>query len=127
MRENDNIIGWFEIPVSNFERAQNFYEKVFELKLKIQEVGNAIFGLFPGEMRQNIVTGALVKGKAYKPSGDGILIYFDCNPDLRENLDRVERFGGEIIQTKTRISPEIGYMAQCFDSEGNRFAMHSRK
>ena len=32
----------------------------------------------------------------------------------------------EMDRAKTQISPDIGYMAVCLDTEGNRFALHSR-
>ena len=34
MREN--LVGWFEIPVTDMERAANFYNSVFDLKIEGQ-------------------------------------------------------------------------------------------
>jgi len=42
-------------------------------------------------------------------------------------LDRIEKAGGKIIQPKTQISPEYGYMGVFLDTEGNRIALHSQK
>jgi predicted enzyme related to lactoylglutathione lyase len=53
-------------------------------------------------------------------------VYFSCD-DVQEKLDRVEAAGGGIIQPKTQITEDIGYMGLFRDSEGNRIALHSRK
>ena len=39
----------------------------------------------------------------------------------------VEKAGGNILQGKTLIAEDYGYMAIILDSEGNRIALHSRK
>ena len=41
-------------------------------------------------------------------------------------MNRVEAAGGKIVQPKTQISPDIGFMALFIDCEGNRIALHSR-
>jgi uncharacterized protein len=38
----------------------------------------------------------------------------------------VEPAGGQVIQPKTLITEDIGYMALLIDSEGNRVALHSQ-
>lgn len=40
---------WIEIPVSNFERAVEFYENVFETKLEIRGILNSQLALFDKE------------------------------------------------------------------------------
>jgi predicted enzyme related to lactoylglutathione lyase len=34
-----NRTSWFEIPVLNFDRAKNFYEKLFEIKIEALDFG----------------------------------------------------------------------------------------
>ena len=64
---------------------------------------------------------------AYKPSTDGVLVYFTAHSgDLANELSRVENAGGKVLQGKKQISEEYGYMALITDSEGNRVALHSR-
>ena len=64
----------------------------------------------------------------YKTSADGVLVYLTANSgDLANELTRVEDAGGKILQDKTQISEEHGFMAILIDSEGNRVALHSRK
>jgi predicted enzyme related to lactoylglutathione lyase len=47
--------------------------------------------------------------------------------DLDNELSRVEAAGGRVLQKKTLITKEIGYMAVLLDTEGNRVALHSRR
>jgi uncharacterized protein len=42
-----NIVGWFEIPVSDMNRAIRFYETVFNLKLDHQLLGPLEMAWFP--------------------------------------------------------------------------------
>lgn len=80
--------------------------------------------MFPVE--EGGVGGALCEHKEYyKPSKDGTLVYISANPDLQVVLDKVERNRGKVLQKKTIITDEYGYMAIIEDTEGNRIALHS--
>lgn len=121
-----HAISWFEIPATDLARAQAFYETVFGIKMTALDLPNIRMRMFPIEDRMG-VGGALVdSGGFHKPSGtDGPLIYLNANPDVQTVLDKVEAAGGKILLGKTEISPEYGYMAVLFDTEGNRIALHS--
>ncbi len=125
----NNAVGWFEIPVTNMERAISFYEKVFDLKLERHKMGPLEMAWFPWVEEKPGSAGTLVYSpEYYKPSVDGVLIYLTAHSgDLNTELKRVEAVGGKILQSKTEISAEYGYMALIIDSEGNRVALHSRK
>lgn len=120
-----NMLNWFEIAVSDFDRAKKFYETIFACTIHAQDFGGVKMGFLP--MDEGKVSGALCAGPDYKPSMDGTLIYLNGNPDLTEVLNRVEGAGGKILQAKTQITPEYGYMALFVDSEGNRMALHSNQ
>ncbi len=128
MREN-NVVGWFEIPVSDIDRAIRFYETVFDVKLERNQMGPFDMAWFPFKEDGLGAPGSLVCYKdSYKPSPDGVLIYFTAHSgDLTNELDKVEEMGGVILQDKTLINEETGYMAIFLDTEGNRIAIHSRK
>jgi predicted enzyme related to lactoylglutathione lyase len=123
-----NVIGWVEIPVTDMDRAKGFYEAVFAFEIQVHPMGELIMGWFPFEQGKEGASGSLVKhGDFYRPSDThGSVVYFSST-DVQNELDRVEAAGGSIIQPKTLISEEIGYMALFRDSEGNRIALHSRK
>ena len=123
-----NVVGWFEIPVTDMERAIAFYEAVFEVKLDHRQMGPVDMAMFPGVEGKIGSGGSLVYSKGnYAPSKDGILIYFTAfSGDLTLELGRVEKAGGKILLPKTQISPEVGYMGLAMDTEGNRIAFHHR-
>lgn len=121
-----NLVGWFEIPVTDMERAKRFYETVFNTTIQVQDFQGTIMGWFPFDETKEGISGSLVKQADYVPSKtDGVVIYFSST-DVAKELERIENAGGIILQPKTQISEEIGFMALFLDSEGNRIALHSR-
>ena len=128
MDTTTNAINWFEIPVTDMQRAKHFYQVVFGIhmeEMNMPDMGMEMAG-FPYETNSGKATGALVKSDYHRPSKDGVVIYLNANPDMKEILQRMEDEHGEVIMPKTQISPEIGYMAFFIDSEGNRIALHSQ-
>ena len=124
-----NVVGWFEIPVSDMERARKFYETVFGIVIHLEKFGATEMGWFPfsEDPEARGASGSLVcNSKHYRPSADGTLIYFSSS-EIDEELGRVEGAGGKVLQRKTLIREDIGYMALFLDSEGNRIALHSRR
>jgi predicted enzyme related to lactoylglutathione lyase len=127
METNANALNWFEIPVADIERAQEFYEGIFDMDMApLQEMAGMKMVGFPIDMESGKVSGGLVESENHTPSEDGAVIYLNANPDLSMILDRVEDFDGEVVLPKTQISPEYGYMAFFIDSEGNRVGLHSQ-
>lgn len=119
------MVGWFEIPVTDMERAKAFYEKVFDVAISVHDLGGLQMGWFPSAPDKKGASGSLVQHGMYKPSAtDGPLIYFTC-PDLAVELGRVIEAQGEILQPKTEIGGGHGFMALVKDTEGNRIALHS--
>lgn len=121
-----NAISWFEIPSTDLDRAQKFYETIFDLKLIAMDLQNIKMRMFPLDDMMG-VGGAVVHSDGFhKPSAtDGPLIYLNGNPDVQNILDKVTTAGGQIIVPKTEISPEYGFMAVFIDTEGNRIGLHS--
>ena len=122
-----NAISWFEIPASDLNRAQKFYEKIFNIRMNTMDLPQIQMRMFPLDDMMNGVGGAVVKSDGFhNPSAsEGPLIYLNGNPDVQAILDRTEAAGGKIIVPKTEISPEYGHMAVFIDTEGNRVALHS--
>ncbi|MBC7535539.1 MAG: VOC family protein [Ferruginibacter sp.] len=123
----NNAISWFEIPALNLERAQKFYETIFNISLISMDLPNIKMRMFPIDDMITGVGGAIVDSAGFhKPSAtDGPLIYLNANPDVQAVLDKVKDAGGIVLVPKTEISPDYGYMAVLIDSEGNRIALHS--
>jgi len=128
MEQNTNVLNWFEIPVSDFNRAKKFYETIFDIQMQDMPMGDIEMSFFPYNPGSGKLSGAICKGEMYKPgSNGGPLIYFNGNPDLQAALSKVESAGGKVLMPKTEITPEIGYFAIFMDSEGNTVALHSQK
>ena len=118
-------ISWFEIPTNDLARAQKFYETILGLELIPMDMPGIQMRMFPVP-DQTYISGALTYAPDfYQPQSNGTLVYLNANPDVQHILDRVEAAGGKIIVPKTEISPDIGFMAVIYDTEGNRVAFHS--
>jgi uncharacterized protein len=122
----DNAISWFEIPATDIERAQKFYETIFQITMQNMDFPGVKMRAFPLDNPMEGVGGTIIDtGGFHKPSlTDGPLIYLNGNPDLQIILDRVEAAGGKVTIPKREISPEYGYMGMFEDTEGNRIALH---
>jgi len=121
------MVTWFEIPVSDMDRAKIFYENVFKIEINVQDFGGTLMGWFPFSEGGAGASGSLIKNDAYQASEtQGALIYFGSQ-DVSNEIDRVEAAGGKVLKGKTQISPEVGFMGVFIDSEGNRIALHSRQ
>ena len=122
-----NAISWFEIPTTDIDRAQKFYESIFEIIMIPLDMSEIKMRIFPLEDMITGIGGALCdSGGFHSPSEiKGPLLYLNANPDLQIVLDRVSKASGKILVPKTKISPEHGYMAVLIDSEGNRIGLHS--
>ncbi len=123
-----NMVGWFEIPVKDMDRAKKFYDAVFEINIEIHPMKELVMGWFPYADQKPGAAGSLVKNEDwYKPSAShGPLIYFSSK-DVQIALDRVAAAGGKVVQPKTLITDDVGYMGVFTDTEGNRIALHSRQ
>ena len=123
---NTNPVGWFEIYVQDMERAKNFYESVFQVKL---ERLNSPEGMtielwsFPMNKDQMGATGALVKMEDGPSGGNCVLVYFTC-ADCAVEAARAASSGGKIVREKMSIG-EYGFIALIQDTEGNMIGLHS--
>ena len=124
-----NVVVWFEIPTLNLDRAQKFYEEVLVLKLERLTMGPLEMAWFPWIEDAVGSPGSLVYQEGFfKPSADGVQIYFTSpSGDVANELARVEKAGGKLLRPKTLISEDVGYYGLLLDTEGNRIAIHSRQ
>jgi uncharacterized protein len=123
-----NALNWFEIPVTDFERARRFYESIFDFQMPESQMGPARMGFFLYDFQAGKVGGAIVHNPDfYTPNSNGSLIYLNCQPDLQMVLDRVQPAGGNVIKQKQKVSEDqhLGFWALITDTEGNRVALHS--
>ena len=126
----NNVINWFEIYTSDFERAKKFYTTVFQVQLTDLPMGSENhpdmkYATFPGNPNGFGASGALVKMDVVTPGNGGTLVYF-YTEEINKELGRVEAAGGKIIRPKVSIG-ENGFIALVEDTEGNMIGMHSMK
>lgn len=121
-----NAANWFEIPVKDYERAKKFYSTVFGQDIQDYHMPEKQmkYGIFPYDMENNGVGGAIVEMEGMNPSADGSTVYLNGGEDLNVALGKVEAAGGSIFMPKMDID-ENGFIAQFIDTEGNRVALHS--
>ncbi len=127
MTAQENSLNWFEISVADIHRAKRFYESVFGITMEQQSMMGMEMAFFPSEPGNGKASGGLVQGPMHKPSGDGVKLYLNANPDLSVALGKVEKAGGKVAMPKTKINDDIGFMAFFSDTEGNTIALHSQK
>ena len=117
----NNIGTYFEIPVSNLERAMKFYSEVFEVEFSRDNIHGNEMAFFPFFDSGEGITGALCQGEIYKPSTEGSLIYFSTT-SIENHMNKAIELGGEQLFEKTLV-PDLGYSAEFKDCEGNRIAL----
>ncbi|MGA7932108.1 MAG: VOC family protein, partial [Kovacikia sp.] len=112
-----NPIIWCEIYVQDMDRAKQFYESVFQVKLEKLESPGMEMWAFPMTMEGVGASGALVKMDGVKPGGSGTIAYFHCD-EVAVESERVVQAGGQIHTPKMSIG-QFGFMALAIDTEGN--------
>ncbi len=116
-----SAVNWFDIPVTNMNRAKTFYSALLASELTIVEDEQGTMATLP---YQNGVGGALMQGDDYTPSRQGSIIYLNGGDDLSVSLGKVEAAGGKVLTDKMSIG-ENGFIAFFLDTEGNRVGLHS--
>jgi uncharacterized protein len=120
-----HAVSWFEIPVTDFDRAKTFYEKVLGSTIEPMPMGPFTMGMLSSD--PNAIGGAIVQGDGCSPSQSGTLVYLNGGDDLAPMLARVEQAGGSVLVPKTEIGGDFGFFAHFVDTEGNKVGLHSMK
>jgi uncharacterized protein len=115
-----STITWFEIPAADFARATRFYETIFATPM-VHLADFPGMAIFPYERPG--ISGCVTHGEGQRPSPDGTVIYLNCEGRIDQVLARVEKAGGKIVEPKNHI-PNVGWVAQIHDTEGNRLGLH---
>jgi hypothetical protein len=123
--KNANPVGWFDIYVSNLERAKKFYGMVFNTQLSDFPIEWGKQAGFPFDNEGPNISGALVEKEGMVANGSNTIVYFVSEDCVTEEA-RVEKAGGKIINSKMSIG-EFGFVSLIMDTEGNTIGLHSRK
>jgi predicted enzyme related to lactoylglutathione lyase len=124
MSQQPHAIHWFEIFVSDFERAVKFYQTMLGIELRRENEDGRPMAIFKSSLEA--VGGALVRQPGREPTESGALVYLDANGKLDASLARVEKAGGKVVMPKTDIGAP-GFIAMVRDSEGNLVGLHAER
>ena len=124
MTKKSNPVVYFEIPMTDINRAIKFYNTVFHFDFDKENIDNNEMALFPFSDENSGISGALAKGEIYKPTKDGVVIYFKTE-NIDETIEMAISNGGQILYPKTDNG--IGLVAEFEDTEGNRIALYQTK
>lgn len=118
----ENAAVWFEIPVTDLDRARSFYGAVLQTELNDDRTGPIPMANFPTRQKGG-VAGHLYQGK---PSGtdSGNTVHLASPEPLEAALDRVRDKGGKVVSDIIKL-PE-GRFAYCRDPDGNSFGLFTR-
>ena len=133
MDKNRNPVGWFEIYVSDMDRAKSFYEAMLDVKMEDLPSPDASIQMkafpmqAPGDSGGELpgACGALAMMEGVSPGGGGTLVYFSCI-DCAEDEARASKAGGQVVKPKFPIG-EYGFISLVLDTEGNMIGLHSMK
>jgi uncharacterized protein len=130
MTPHRNPVGWFEIYVTDMDRARAFYESVLNIQMQPLPNPDGMDGgfemlMFPSDMENNApgCGGTLCRMDGFTPGAGGTLIYFSCE-DCAVQASRVAAAGGQVFREKFSIAP-YGFIALILDTEGNMIGLHS--
>lgn len=118
-----NAVNWFEIFVSDMDRARAFYETILATKLEPGTMDCAVMSMFPCDYTKGI-GGALTKMEGFNPGPGGTMVYLNVEGDLDGVLSRIWTAGGKVIRDRMPIPPH-GFIGIFEDSEGNVVGLHS--
>jgi uncharacterized protein len=117
-----HAISWFELPVTDLDRAVAFYTTILVTPLaEVAEADDRRFAMFPAE---DGVSGAIVQGDGYLPSTEGALVFLNAGDILQPVVDRVEAAGGRVLLPRMDMG-QWGVAAFIVDTEGNKVALHA--
>jgi predicted enzyme related to lactoylglutathione lyase len=118
-----NAVNWFELNVTDFDRARKFYEAALQLSLQEFASEGCRMGMFPHESGKGI-GGAITKIEGHAPGAGGTMVYLNVEGDLDGVVARVPAAGGKVLKPRTAIG-EHGFIAILQDTEGNAVGLHS--
>lgn len=124
MTKKSNPVIYFEIPVNDIGRASKLYESVFGFNFSKKIIDSNEMALFPFSHENSGISGALAKGEIYKPTKDGVVIYFHTE-NIDETLKQAALNNVQILYPKTDNG--YGFVAEFEDTEGNRIALFQPK
>ena len=125
-----SALHWFEIPVTDIQRAAAFYGRVLGTDIHIIDMTaqtGSLIGMLPDRGGS---VGALVLNSAhgYTPSMAGSLVYLIVDGALDDAMTRASAAGGQVLLPKTPLGEGQGggFIGWITDTEGNRVGLYAK-
>ena len=83
----ENTIVWADTPVTDRDRAREFYAAILEAEIPLMDGANGDVALLP--MGQGSVGDDLARGENQRPGAGGITVYLDSKGDPEGMMERV--------------------------------------
>lgn len=117
---------WHELWTSDFEAGFAFYSALFGwVKGERMEMGPGavyqMYGLAPDQP-----LGGMINRPPHMPGPPANWLCYITVPDVRAKIDQVKALGGQVLNGPDEV-PGGDVVAQCMDSQGAAFALHSKK
>lgn len=121
----DDAVNWFEIFVSDLDKAKPFYEAILKSPMQSIPAGDCGCNMAIFNFNQELgVGGCLSQGEGYTPGAGGTMVYLNVEGDLDGVLERIPGAGGKVIRERMAIPPH-GFIGIFEDLDGNRVGLHS--
>ncbi len=114
----DHFTIWFEMPVTDLDKAIAFYEAVFLTSLEKVKMEPNDIAMFPVE--EGGRAGHLYPGKP-AARGTGATVHLACPDTLEDTMERLTKSGGEVVSDPIAIP--AGRFAYCLDPDGNSIGL----
>jgi uncharacterized protein len=112
---------YFEIAVTDLQRAMRFYSAVFGFDFVEEDIHGNRMAHLPFHDGARGIAGALAQGETYRPSLHGSLVYLHVD-DIAATLQRAALAGGRTLFPRTRAG-DHAWVAEIEDCEGNRIGL----
>lgn len=110
-----NRLVWAEIPVTDMNRAKNFYETVLQEPLTDNDMGPNPMAMLPSA-GGDAAAGHLYPGTPAK-NGEGVTAHLAAPGELKDVMGRVKKGGGEVVSDIIAIP--AGSFFYATDPDGN--------
>lgn len=117
--KNMPTIAHFDIAALEIDRAKDFYEKLFDWKIKPYMGSTEYYAIETKDLKGDIGLGG---GMALRGDVHYNITNFIQVDSVDDYVAQVKALGGTIIEPKMAI-PTVGFIATCKDTEGNDFGL----